>query len=106
MILIFWSSTFQYEYLGLKNWRVHSHLNATIGSTFVARRAGIQQATSATAVSNKEIAMKVIGSVALTLNSLVFINGVSASDASNPIPTPANVRINPCRRTSRRTSRD
>src|SRR5215468_4541847 len=32
----------------------HSRRNATSGSTFVARRAGIQQASSATAASNNE----------------------------------------------------
>jgi hypothetical protein len=57
----------------------HSHLNAIIGFTFVARRAGIQQANSDTPVSNNEIRMNVAGSVALTPKSKVFINRVSAT---------------------------
>jgi len=44
----------------------HSHFNAIIGSTFVARRAGIQQATIATQASSAAMAMKVSGSVGLT----------------------------------------
>jgi Tol biopolymer transport system component len=46
----------------------HSYRRAIIGSTFVARRAGIQQAASATSVSNNATAMNVSGSVALTPN--------------------------------------
>jgi hypothetical protein len=44
----------------------HSHRSATIGSTFVARRAGIQQARSATTMSNNAITATVSGSVTLT----------------------------------------
>ena len=40
----------------------YSFRSATIGSTFVARRAGIQQANSATLISNEATAMKVRGS--------------------------------------------
>ena len=43
-----------------------SHRSAIIGSTFVARRAGNQQAASATSASNEAMTMKVIGSVPLT----------------------------------------
>src|SRR5215468_513932 len=55
----------------------YSHRRAAIGSTFVARRAGIQQASKATTVSSDEIETKVSGSVALTPNSRLFINRVS-----------------------------
>jgi hypothetical protein len=35
--------------------QARSYLNATIGSTFVARRAGIKQATSATSINSRAI---------------------------------------------------
>src|SRR5438093_13507183 len=60
--------------------RTYSYLSATTGSTLVARRAGMQHAKSATAVSNSVIRMKVSGSVALTPNSRLFINCVSATE--------------------------
>jgi hypothetical protein len=41
----------------------HSQRSATSGSTFVARRAGIQQASNATKVSSSGITMNVSGSV-------------------------------------------
>jgi hypothetical protein len=44
----------------------YSCLSAIIGSTWVARRAGIQQASSATPSSIRETARKVTGSAALT----------------------------------------
>jgi hypothetical protein len=44
----------------------HSDRSAIIGSTFVARRAGIQQARSATTMSNNAITATVSGSVTLT----------------------------------------
>jgi hypothetical protein len=44
----------------------YSYRNAVIGSTFVARRAGTQQAAKATKVSNTAITLSVQGSVALT----------------------------------------
>jgi hypothetical protein len=39
----------------------HSHRSATSGSTFVARRAGIQQANSATSASNHDTSVNVTG---------------------------------------------
>ena len=45
---------------------LYSARSATSGSTRVARRAGIQHATTVTETSTTAIAMKVIGSVALT----------------------------------------
>jgi hypothetical protein len=44
----------------------HSVRNATSGSTCVARRAGIQHASSATTISNELTMANVAGSVALT----------------------------------------
>src|SRR5262245_38888308 len=55
----------------------HSLLNAIIGSTFVARRAGIQQATSATTTNRTVTAVNVGGSVGLTLKSKALIRRVS-----------------------------
>jgi hypothetical protein len=45
---------------------IYSYLNATIGSTLIARRAGIKQATSATPVNNNATPKSVSGSLALT----------------------------------------
>jgi hypothetical protein len=45
---------------------VHSHFNATIGSTLVARQAGMYVATSDTAISNSETTTNVEGSVGRT----------------------------------------
>src|SRR5262245_18229117 len=44
----------------------HSQRSATSGSTFVARRAGIQHANSDTQASDNEIRVNVSGSVAVT----------------------------------------
>jgi hypothetical protein len=44
----------------------YSHLKATSGSTFAARRAGTQQATSVTTISNAATPANTNGSVALT----------------------------------------
>src|SRR5262245_4771658 len=74
----------------------HSHRRAIIGSTFAARCAGIQQASSATAISSSGTAMNVTGSVALTPKSSDFINRVSAKEAANPIAMPASVSFIPC----------
>lgn len=51
-----------------RTWRcaLHSARSATIGSTFVARDAGIQQATSATTASSMAIEANVSGSVGVT----------------------------------------
>src|SRR5262247_79176 len=46
--------------------RSYSYLSAIIGSTFAARRAGIQQASRATPASKTDTPMKVSGSVAVT----------------------------------------
>jgi hypothetical protein len=57
----------------------HSTLTAAIGSTLVARRAGIQQASSATTMSVTVTTTSVIGSVALTPNNRLFIRRVSTN---------------------------
>src|SRR5262249_50595598 len=86
---------------------LHSpHRTATSGSTFVARRAGIQQASNATNVSSSAITTNVSGSVALTPYSKLFIRRVAASAASKPIITPANASFSPCPTTSFKTSAD
>src|SRR5215510_6106707 len=84
----------------------HSHRSATIGFTLVARRAGIQQANSATAISKSVITANVIGSVGGTSNNRDFIHLVSEKAAVNPITTPMNTCFNPCMRTSFSTSPD
>jgi hypothetical protein len=48
---------------------LHSYLSATNGSTFVARRAGIQEANNPIKTNNNEIAAYVMGSVALIPNT-------------------------------------
>src|SRR5437660_1389432 len=75
--------------------RYHSDRSTVIGSTFVARRAGIQHASRATNASSNVITIKVSGSVALTPNSRVFIKRVAMSAPPRPIPTPANTRPMP-----------
>src|SRR6266446_4323488 len=67
----------------------HSNLSATIGSTFAARCAGTQQASSADTVSTKTISVNVSGSVGLTSNSNVFRNRVKANAPAVPSPTPS-----------------
>src|SRR5262249_16137290 len=84
----------------------HSNRSAVIGSTFVARRAGIQHASRATNVSSNAIVVNVSGSVALTPNSRVFIIRVSANATPNPIPIPRRTKDMPCRTTSAFKSRD
>jgi len=81
----------------------HSYRSAIIGSTFVARCAGSQQASNATTVSNSAITMNVNGSVALTPNNRVFINCVNATDATKPNTTPeqAEADLDTCKEIAR-----
>ena len=44
---------------GKDRWGAYSHLSATIGSTFVARRAGVQQASNATNVSSYALTRRI-----------------------------------------------
>ena len=60
----------------------------------------MQHASSATIVNNSATAMNVTGSVALTPNSRVFINRVSANAEIIPIATPAAASFPPCATTS------
>src|SRR5262245_5565157 len=73
----------------------HSHLSVIIGSIFVARHAGIQQANKATSVSASPITTNVRGSVVLTPNSKAFSNRVSASALASPILTPKSANLIP-----------
>src|SRR5262249_16525387 len=75
--------------------RGHSYLSATIGSTFVARRAGIQQASSDTAASSKTIPINVSGSLGLTPKSKLRIACPKASAAANPIANPDSASLLP-----------
>src|SRR5262249_2700489 len=83
----------------------HSHRSATIGSTFVARRAGSQQANNATSSNTKAITPKVNGSVGRTLNNKVSIHLVNAKAVNSPITTPIRASFSPCVRISFNTSR-
>src|SRR5262245_62606595 len=71
----------------------YSHLSATIGSTLVARRAGIQHASAATNINNSVMTTKVIGSTALTPNSIFDINRVSENEEASPSETPLATRL-------------
>jgi hypothetical protein len=73
----------------------YSYLNATNGSTFVARRAGIKLASSATTNNNTETAIKVILSVGVTPNSNDSMNRVNANEAPTPMTIPRNVKAIP-----------
>ena len=84
---------------------IHSCLSAMIGSTFVALLAGIQQASNATEISNRETRMNVGGSVVLTPNSSCFMTRVSASDPPRPKTTPTTINLRPSTRTTLTTSR-
>ena len=59
-----------------------------MGSVFIARRAGTEQAASATMIRIIGTDAKVSGSVALTPNSRFDIRRVSPNDAAKPITTP------------------
>src|SRR5262249_37188753 len=84
---------------------LQSCLNATIGSTFAARRAGIQQAASATKASNNAIKANVAGSVAGTSKSIVAVRRASAQAAATPTTTPTAPNAIPGPMTSRSTVR-
>ncbi len=73
-----------------------------MGSMPAARRAGTQQARSATATSRQETLTNVSGSVGLTSKTRA-ITRVRASAATTPMPTPASASRIPCRSTSRST---
>jgi polyhydroxybutyrate depolymerase len=75
--------------------RFHSHRRAVIGSTFIARRAGIQQASSATNVSNSVVRVIVNGSTADMPNNIFDINRVKKNEAAKPSATPSATNFIP-----------
>src|SRR6516162_8526091 len=81
---------------------VHSSRSATIGSTVVARRAGIAAAANATKASSEATAPKVKESVALTPNTRLAITRVSAAAPTRPTPMPATASSIPCLTTNPR----
>src|SRR5207244_12794300 len=82
----------------------HSYRKASIGSTRVARRAGIYLAASATAASNIGAAANVSGSSGAVPKSSFAINRTSKTDPASPkhVPAPINAAARPS--TSRSTS--
>src|SRR5512146_157855 len=83
----------------------YSYLSATMGSTFVARRAGIKLASSADATSTAATTINVHGSRGLTPKSSPASNRVAATLASRPAATPARATRIPCPTTRRIGSR-
>src|ERR1051326_7114628 len=80
----------------------YSYRSATIGSTFVARRAGTKQATSATIVSSAAVTPNVSGSLGCTPKSMLFRVPkylVNTQAPARPSATPIKVKVMPCRRT-------
>src|SRR5690349_1979891 len=74
--------------------RVHySARSATMGSVRVARRAGRYVASAATAISTSGMVTNVIGSVAPTPKSMLFITRVSRNAAERPTTTPTRARF-------------
>ena len=73
----------------------HSYLNATIGSTLAARRAGKKQAAKAVEASSSATEMSVTESVALVSKSKRAMNRVEKMAATSPIPIPARTDFIP-----------
>src|SRR6185436_14630657 len=71
--------------------RAHSYLSATNGSTFIARRAGIEHANKAATASSNGTNKKVRGSTAFTSKSNEVISLVKANDAARPMEIPSSV---------------
>lgn len=71
----------------------YSCRSAIIGSTLVARRAGMRQATSATVASSSVKPANVTGSCAVTSKSKLAIKRVSANDATSPRATPQSASV-------------
>src|SRR5260370_7168487 len=83
---------------------LYSYRSATSGSTFAARRAGSQQATSPVMTSSTGTHVSVQGSYADTPQSCVAITPPSNSLAISPSATPIPTNRTPIRITSPRTS--
>src|SRR3954453_2286706 len=75
---------------------VYSYLNATIGSTFVALRAGPKQASSATDMSTTAAAANVTGSAGVNPKSSDATMRVRAREATTPTATPIPAVNSPC----------
>ncbi len=83
----------------------HSNRNATSGSVFAARRAGIKHEITAAETSTNPTAPSVIGSVGEISKSNVCSSLVSPNAAASPITIPVNPSPRPCRSTMRKMSR-
>src|SRR5215831_13456842 len=85
--------------------RTHSHLKAINGSTFVARRAGSQQANSATPIIKAAATPNASGSNWLMSTSAMASRLEIAAPPARPMRTPIAISLPPCRRKSVMTSR-
>src|SRR4029453_231949 len=79
--------------------------SATFGSTRLARRAGTNDATMATAKRSAGTPANVIGSVALTPTRKELTTRLRATAPARPSPIPASDTTRPCPRISPTTSR-
>src|SRR5215471_12095462 len=70
---------------------LHSYLSATMGSTFVALRAGLYTAKAATAASKPIAPTSVVGSAGLRPKSWLEIRRPAASAMGSPKVTPATI---------------
>src|ERR1700694_264480 len=77
------------------SYRLHSFLSAMSGSTFVARRAGMLQAVSATTVSSAETNTNVSGSLGVTPNSKLRITRGMARAPAKPKTIPRKTTLTP-----------
>src|SRR5215510_12318670 len=85
--------------------RCQSHLKAISGSTFVARRAGSQQANSATPIIKAATTPNATGSNWLMSTSAMVSRLEIAAPPAKPMRTPIAISLPPCRRKSVMTSR-
>src|SRR5262245_2368074 len=85
--------------------RNHSHLKAISGSTFVARRAGSQQANSATPIIKAAATPNAGGSNWLMSTSAMASRLEIAAPPAKPMSAPIAISLPPCRRKSVMTSR-
>ncbi len=83
---------------------LYSARRATSGSTFVARRAGMEHASRAMLTKVTAAAAKVAGSVGVTPKSPAAITRVRAIAAGIPMATPITANTRPCRSISANTS--
>src|SRR5215831_6444921 len=77
----------------------HSYLRATNGSTFVARRAGIQAATKTTAINEMKAMPRSVGSCARTSNKRDCSRRADAHAPDSPRTEPTIVHRPMCART-------